>query len=177
MNGMKSKICNKCKEEHLLEEFHKDKNTKDGRKNTCKKCISLDYRMRVFNKEDLPKSKRCNICKEEHLLEEFHINKQNKDGRQNICKKCRNLQKRGAKQEKKLIYYSILDAYSDRVCTKCGYTADVWAPFDWHHVDASTKLDELSQMTWGTEEKIIAELNKCILLCSNCHRLHHYLEK
>jgi len=34
------KICNKCNIEKKLDEYHKNKNSKDGVKNICKKCIS-----------------------------------------------------------------------------------------------------------------------------------------
>ena len=34
----KSKVCNKCGEEKLLEEFHKQKTEKYGRQNRCKAC-------------------------------------------------------------------------------------------------------------------------------------------
>jgi len=34
------KICSKCKIEKELGEYHKYKNSKDGVKNICKKCIS-----------------------------------------------------------------------------------------------------------------------------------------
>ena len=123
------------------------------------------------------KTKRCTTCKEEYSLEEFHKDKNKKYGRHASCKRCTNLKSKEVYHQKKLIYYSILDAYSDKVCAKCGYTADVWAPFDWHHVDVSTKLYGLASMQHHTEDKIRAELDKCILLCSNCHRLHHYLEE
>ena len=137
------------------------------------------------------KTKKCYTCKGLYLLEEYPINNGNKDGRHHDCKRCKNVKNRGAyrnkdkmqrynkeaHQKRKDRYYSILDSYSDKMCSKCGYSSDVWAPFDWHHTDVENKLYELSSMVRHTEENIVAELDKCILLCSNCHRLHHYLEK
>lgn len=35
---MKVKICSKCKQEKPLDEFHKNKNTKDGLAGDCKEC-------------------------------------------------------------------------------------------------------------------------------------------
>ena len=37
---METKICYKCREEKPLEEFYKNKTTKDGRKSACKICSS-----------------------------------------------------------------------------------------------------------------------------------------
>lgn len=34
------KTCAKCKEEKILDEFHKDKSKKDGRQSYCKRCLS-----------------------------------------------------------------------------------------------------------------------------------------
>ncbi len=52
----------------------------------------------------------------------------------------------------------------------CGYNTHVGA-LDFHHVDPSTKEFGVSNKgmtrSW---EKIKAELDKCILVCANCHR-------
>lgn len=39
-----TKICNKCKKDKPLFEFHKDYSKKFGVKNTCKKCLSVKKR-------------------------------------------------------------------------------------------------------------------------------------
>lgn len=58
-------------------------------------------------------------------------------------------------------------------CELCGYSKSIWA-FDFHHRDPAKKefgICEYSRLAWETVRK---ELDKCMLLCSNCHReLHH----
>ena len=58
-------------------------------------------------------------------------------------------------------------------CNKCGNENMVCLEF--HHLDSAEKDDSISKMlisaSWG---KIEEELNKCILLCSNCHHETHY---
>lgn len=46
---------------------------------------------------------------------------------------------------------------------------------DFHHVDPATKLFRLGEAhTLGySREKVIAEMDKCVVMCSNCHRKHH----
>lgn len=63
-------------------------------------------------------------------------------------------------------------------CQKCGveYNGENSAIFDFHHIDKSSKKFILNTKTlicysW---EKIVNEAEKCELLCSNCHRLHHF---
>ncbi len=58
------------------------------------------------------------------------------------------------------------------VCHDCGMTFHP-ACFDLHHEDPATKSytwGKLRLLKWKT---IKAELEKCTLLCSNCHRLRH----
>ena len=45
--------------------------------------------------------------------------------------------------------------------------------YDYHHIDPSTKSYTVSNMLYGPMDKIIAEVDKCLLLCSNCHRKEH----
>lgn len=56
-------------------------------------------------------------------------------------------------------------------CTLCPYDKCP-AAFDFHHLDAAEKDFEISAKTvW--DEALEAELRKCVLLCSNCHREVH----
>ena len=45
--------------------------------------------------------------------------------------------------------------------------------YDYHHVDPSTKLHPVCRIMQGPIERLIAEVDKCLLLCSNCHRKEH----
>lgn len=62
-------------------------------------------------------------------------------------------------------------------CSHCGIEYDgTNAPiFDFHHIDPSTMECRLSVgiLNKVSRKKAIAEAKKCMLLCSNCHRLHH----
>jgi len=135
-------------------------------------------------------TKKCSTCGETYLLEEFPKNKKNKDGRHHDCKDCKNAKNRKAYRSKDKIarynreahqrrkerYYGIIKNYlgtDNFTCSSCGYTYHTHAPFDWHHIDPSTKEYEVSSMVRHTEERIINELDKCVLLCSNCHRILH----
>ncbi|MBW7959894.1 hypothetical protein H3C65_00150 [Patescibacteria group bacterium] len=64
-------------------------------------------------------------------------------------------------------------AYLGGKCHFCGYNRS-YAALDFHHIDEKSKLFGLSQdgltRSW---EKTKKELNKCILVCANCHREIH----
>ena len=64
-------------------------------------------------------------------------------------------------------------AYKGGKCERCGYDKCIWA-LSFHHRDVSEKEFSLSQyrvMDWG---RIKRELDKCELVCENCHREIHY---
>ncbi len=60
-------------------------------------------------------------------------------------------------------------------CCKCGYNKCDSA-LEFHHIDRSTKEHRPAKLLFGSWEKIVEELKKCILLCSNCHRELHACE-
>lgn len=61
-------------------------------------------------------------------------------------------------------------------CTKCGFSHV--AALDFHHEDPSTKLGNVHRfISNGQYKKAYEEIKKCVVLCANCHRIHHYEEK
>lgn len=61
---------------------------------------------------------------------------------------------------------------------KCGKCGQEWHPaiYEFHHRDPSTKERDPSKMLSLSWERLSTELDKCILLCANCHRLTHHEE-
>ena len=67
--------------------------------------------------------------------------------------------------------------YKGGKCEKCNYSKCIEA-LEFHHTDPNEKDFGLSAKglthSW---DKIKNELDKCILLCANCHREEHFLSK
>lgn len=63
--------------------------------------------------------------------------------------------------------------YKGGKCQKCGYDKFVGA-LEFHHLNPAKKDFSISHdghtMSW---ERLKIELDKCILLCSNCHKEEH----
>ncbi|PIS04319.1 hypothetical protein COT83_01235 [Candidatus Peregrinibacteria bacterium CG10_big_fil_rev_8_21_14_0_10_44_7] len=59
-------------------------------------------------------------------------------------------------------------------CSKCGYCKNS-AALSFHHIDAKEKEFKLDMRSISNRDKrsIMAELDKCVLLCSNCHAEEH----
>ncbi len=67
--------------------------------------------------------------------------------------------------------------YKGGKCESCEYKKSVWA-LQFHHTDPGKKDFTVGQSFTTKWERIQPELDKCILLCSNCHaELHERLEK
>lgn len=60
----------------------------------------------------------------------------------------------------------------DRGCAKCGFNAHA-AALDFNHIKG-TKNFSVSQDTKKAMSKLLAEIDKCEILCANCHRIHTY---
>jgi hypothetical protein len=56
---------------------------------------------------------------------------------------------------------------AERGCSRCGIKDPDVLVF--HHLDPSTKVDDLSRMRGWSVERIDAEIAKCEVLCHNCH--------
>jgi len=69
----------------------------------------------------------------------------------------------------------ILCNFKTNGCAICGYNKDT-AALDFHHTNPKDKKFLINQ-NHVQNKNIIEELNKCILLCSNCHRELHSKER
>ena len=56
-------------------------------------------------------------------------------------------------------------------CSSCGDKDHPWR-LDFHHVDPKQKIKKVTGCQ--TIKTIQKEMKKCVLLCANCHRDHHY---
>lgn len=60
-------------------------------------------------------------------------------------------------------------------CECCGYNKNI-AALDFHHTNPDQKEFQVDMRTFSNHslEKLEKELEKCELLCANCHRERHY---
>lgn len=58
---------------------------------------------------------------------------------------------------------------------KCSCCPESYGPcLDFHHLDPSQKDFEISSKNWSfSEQRLIDELRKCAVVCSNCHTKVH----
>lgn len=144
-----------------------------------------------MEKNGLKTEKQCYTCKEVLPTTSFGTNNSKKDKKKHICKECEKVLRRNRylvdknriykenhrfHKKRKEVFYSYIKEYMKKdyfECTSCGYSHTIHAPFDWHHLDTTKKEYGISSMVRHTKDKLFKELDKCILLCSNCHRILH----
>lgn len=102
-----------------------------------------------------------------HGLVKFSYNK-SKD--KHYCTRCYSAQRkreRRANRKQKAI------DYKGGECSECGYKKDNSA-LEFHHTDTSSKEFNISKNSLSRPwEEVQKELDKCVLLCANCHREEH----
>ena len=105
---------------------------------------------------------KCECCQKEI--------KYKKNGTIKICSSCKLKSKKQARR------ISAAN-YKNNECEICGLkrnTIDDLEIFDFHHIDRSIKSFELGDGIHTYKWEIIKqELDKCMMLCANCHRKQH----
>lgn len=111
----------------------------------------------------------CTSCKNLQDKENFFKHSQTKSGlRLNRCKKCDTEYHRNRRQRRK----KELLEYKGGKCQICSYDK-YWGALEFHHTDPSKKDFEIGDGCRKSLEKLKAEIDKCILVCSNCHKEIH----
>ena len=135
--------------------------------------------------------KICLKCNQEKKLDNFPKRTKSKDGYNSNCKMCQNEQSKqdyyrtSGERNKYLIgrrrklaqERNELITSMELKCKVCGF--DHPAALDFHHRDPEDKLRDISVLKWSgcSNETFIREIEKCDVLCSNCHRIEHWNEK
>lgn len=118
-------------------------------------------------------TKICSKCKKEKSLFDYHKNGFDRHGNQKYrgyCKDCANEIEKERYKKKKHFTDSLKTC-----CIKCGETRPY--VLDFHHRDKDEKDFTIGKIKKGSLKILKNEIDKCVVLCSNCHREFHYLER
>lgn len=125
------------------------------------------YDLQTIRKLNFNNNQRiCLTCKSTKPQEDFY-----KRGKKYMCH-CKSCFLKNNTTKRLQVKQKCVD-YLGGKCSKCGYNKCL-AALDFHHVNSSTKDKDYinSRMSF---EKLKIELDKCVLLCANCHREEHHL--
>ncbi len=82
---------------------------------------------------------------------------------------------RHEQNKKRLRKEYVWDCKLASLCKECGEKDP--RTLDFHHRDPNEKSFNLSSFASHSIRQLKAEIEKCDVLCANCHRIHHYEER
>lgn len=137
------------------------------------------------------KKKSCGKCQEElPATTEFFATK-TRNGKielQWICRSCQKEYRKSHYEANKNKYIQKASDYRNKIvdwfkeykkglkCEKCGEDRP-WV-LDFHHVNPLEKdIEVIHLIRASSKKRALKEIDKCMVLCANCHRDHHYQER
>ena len=140
---MNDKQCSRCKLIKPIEKFSRCKKYKDGYHYQCKDC---DKQYRIANKSRLS-----------------DLSKQYRQANRRV------LNEKSVKYHRD-IKQILIDEHGGKCCI-CGYNK-YFGSLEFHHKNPAEKDFSIAKKR-GDMERAREEANKCILVCSNCHKEIH----
>ncbi len=134
------KICTKCKQAKTVSDFFVKDKTRGKLHTQCKNCYKVQ---------------RQHYYSEHYEKYRDEYRKRAKERRTKLKTEYRN---------------NLLDFLSDKSCVICKISDPVVLEFD--HIDLNTKSFSISQSVklgyrW---DRVLAEIDKCQVMCANCHK-------
>jgi hypothetical protein len=118
--------------------------------------------------------KICLTCNQSLSINSFSKRSaKKKDDYQPHCNICRSSKRREVARRNKALAIE----YKGSSCNDCLQVVHQ-AAFEFHHIDPTNKQGEPTHFLLdgvnGLSDKAKQELDKCVLLCANCHRVRHF---
>lgn len=134
--------------------------------------------------------RKCTVCGKEKNILYFSNRKDRKDKKSSECKDCHNVYSHNhyVKNKKKYLernrkkirdLLDFINKYRNKPCLDCKKTYPIYI-MDFDHREGTHKIKEVTKMVWSqrfSKEKILKEIEKCDVVCSNCHRTRTYERK
>ena len=111
--------------------------------------------------------KECKKCHNVLPIEDFNVKPSG--ALTSYCKKCNNKDKHSLLKRRKI---EIIQKFGNK-CSICGYNKNI-AALEFHHIDPNEKEFHFGNAKTTNLDKLLLEMDKCILVCANCHREIHY---
>lgn len=129
-------------------------------------------------------SKTCSKCKVSKPVSEFNFKNTAAGVYQSYCKECGKLLTRSHYRNNKRQYLErnirsfmkrreLVRQIKSRACADCGIQYPFYV-MDFDHREGETKEYELNRIDRMTTRVLLREIEKCDVVCANCHRVRTY---
>ena len=168
---MKTKICKKCGHKFHCTTKINGKTVRLFKRVFCLECSPYgehntrdltegNYGTQII---DGKKYKRCRECQNIKPFEEFYA--KSEWGRYYaVCSSCNKVISKKRRDE----FNKWCVEYKGGTCIVCGYNRCLRS-LDFHHLDENQKDYGIAAIWKKSKEEVIKELDKCVLVCKNCH--------
>lgn len=128
--------------------------------------------------------KQCTLCKQEKPLSEYNKKASRPDGKQNVCRECNRIRSRQYYAENKEKHKQdilkrknanignsqrkVVEYLKNHPCVDCNESDIIVLEFD-HQRDKFKNVSEMVMQGY-TFERILKEIEKCEVVCANCHK-------
>lgn len=155
--------CKKCGLEKPAQQFCKNWNMESGCISTCLVC---ERAQKKASRDKWRSLGLCTACGGARV-----------DQTKAQCERCRDRVNATKAYTARINKKKAID-YKRGRCQRCGYTSDFLSVFDFHHSDPSVKEVGIGVLVQRHRrfETLKPELDKCELVCANCHRIIHETE-
>ncbi len=195
---MKTKVCTQCKTEKLLDQFGKEVKGKYGVNSKCKVCRILirkdQYQHNKEHELTYGKQYRSNNeakekarCKRYRELNPEKVKESRERYIENNPEKVKERRKKWAQTNKDLVnkysknHKDVRREFLDLIkleegCQLCGYNEHPRA-LQFDHINPQDKEFTISALYTCAMSRLLSELDKCRVLCANCHSIHSWQEQ
>jgi hypothetical protein len=162
-------ICEKCNNTFPATIIIENKRRNLSTRRFCLNCSPFGKHNTKKLEINISKSEKvCDVCNETKPINEFYSKNKLDTRTEKLCKPCSNKRTTADQRRRK----QELINYKGGKCQTCGYCKYNGA-LDFHHIDPTKKEFAPSKLNNWSVERAKSELDKCVLLCSNCHREIH----
>ena len=168
--------CAKCKKDFPNRQVINDKIKVLNSRKYCLECSPWGkHNTTQIHKESkiVKEIKNCYLCNENLPVSDFcsfYIKNRIKRV-YSYCKKCDS--RRVRENSRKVKEWAI--SQKGGCCFECGYNKCI-AALDFHHKNENEKDTGIAKFK-KIDDTLKKEIDKCILLCSNCHREKHFIKE
>ena len=131
---------------------------------------TIKYWLKKYDLKTQPKTNFCcKFCGDKNHANSFSLNKKNGKFHCSLCMNCQRKMNSKNWRKNKQIFVD----YKGGKCEICGYCKCIGA-LHFHHIDPTIKDTDWHLFKNRKLEKVKDELDKCKLLCANCHAEEHF---
>lgn len=149
--------CSRCKGYKNATEFRKNKRAASGLFSWCRPCVADDARARRRDDPAYQAREEQRRLRARERSVAYWLRPESKARAREYDRSRRDW----------------VGSLKARPCADCGGRFPPCA-MDFDHRPGETKAFNVASITTGTRDKILSEIAKCDLVCSNCHRIRTY---